>query len=150
MAEYAVRAVEAIEGVGSFGVEFFLLTDGQILLNEIAPRVHNTGHYTIEACECSQFENHVRAVLGWPLGSPLMVAPAAVMVNLLGFDEGAGTPQGLAEALGVQGAHVHVYGKTRSERGRKMGHVTALGPDMKTALSLAQKAADCIRFGGDK
>lgn len=148
-ADMAARAVEAVGGVGSFGVEFFQLAGGRLLLNEIAPRVHNTGHYTIEACVCSQFENHVRAVLGWPLGSPAMVAPAAAMVNLLGCGEGPGTPVGLTEALRIPGAYVHVYGKTRSARGRKMGHVTALGCDAGEAASLAQRAADCIRFGGE-
>lgn len=148
VAAIAEQAVTAIEGVGSFGLEFFLLPDGLVLLNEIAPRVHNTGHYTIEACACSQFENHVRAVLGWPLGSPTMVAPAAVMINLLGRGDGPGTPHGLTEALRVPGAHVHIYGKTRSARGRKMGHVTALGATLEEALATAQRAADCIRFGG--
>ena len=121
--------------------------DGQILVNELAPRVHNSGHYTIEACACSQFENHLRAVLGWPLGSPALRAPAAVMVNLLANGDGPGTPQGLAEALRVPGAHVHIYGKARSSPGRKMGHVTALGATHEEALAVAQRAADCIRFG---
>jgi 5-(carboxyamino)imidazole ribonucleotide synthase len=128
-------------------VEFFLRGDGAVLINEIAPRVHNTGHYTIEACVCSQFENHVRAVLGRPLGSPGLVAPAAVMVNLLGAADGDSAPHGLAEALRVAGAHVHVYGKTRSARGRKMGHVTALGQTVDEALAVAQTAARQIRFG---
>jgi 5-(carboxyamino)imidazole ribonucleotide synthase len=81
-AAIAGRAVAAVGAVGSFGVELFLLADGSILVNELAPRVHNSGHYTIEGCECSQFENHVRAVLGWPLGSPRLREPA-VMVNLI-------------------------------------------------------------------
>ena len=146
-AELARRAVAAVEAVGSFGVELFLLNDGEILVNELAPRVHNSGHYTIEACACSQFENHVRAVLGWPLGSPALRASAAVMVNLLANADGPGTPQGLTEALRVPGAHVHIYGKARSGKGRKMGHVTALGATHENALAVAQRAADCIRFG---
>lgn len=146
-AELARHAVVAVGAVGSFGVEMFLLEDGRILVNELAPRVHNSGHYTIEACACSQFENHVRAVLGWPLGSPALRAPAAVMVNLLGGSDGPGMPQGLAEALRVDGAHVHIYGKVRSGKGRKMGHVTALGATAEEALAMAQRAADCIRFG---
>jgi 5-(carboxyamino)imidazole ribonucleotide synthase len=146
--DLAEQAIAAVDGVGSFGMELFEMPDGQLLVNEIAPRVHNTGHYTIEACVCSQFENHVRAVLGWPLGSPAMVAPAAAMVNLLGYGDGPGTPVGLAEALRVPGAHVHVYGKTRSTHGRKMGHVTALGATRDEAAAIAQRAADCIRFGG--
>ena len=146
-AELACRAVAAVAAVGSFGVEMFLMADGRIFVNELAPRVHNSGHYTIEACECSQFENHLRAVLGWPLGSPAMRAPAAVMVNLLANADGPGTPQGLAEAVRVPGAHVHIYGKASSGKGRKMGHVTALGATPEEALSVAQRAADCIRFG---
>jgi 5-(carboxyamino)imidazole ribonucleotide synthase len=146
-AAHARRAIEAIDGVGTFGVELFVTAVGAVLINELAPRVHNSGHYTAEACECSQFENHVRAVLGLPLGSPAMVAPAAVMVNLLGTGRGPGVPQGLREALAVRGAHVHVYGKAMSGAGRKMGHVTALGPNVADAESTARKAADCLRFG---
>jgi len=146
-AELAQRAIEAVGGVGSFGMEFFQCADGTVLINEIAPRVHNTGHYTIEACVCSQFENHVRAVLGWPLGSAALRAPAAVMINLLGAGDGDGTPVGLERALAVPGAHIHIYGKRCSARGRKMGHVTALGATVEEALATARQAADCIRFG---
>jgi 5-(carboxyamino)imidazole ribonucleotide synthase len=148
--DIAVRAVEAVGGVGSFGMELFRLPDDRLVVNEIAPRVHNTGHYTIEACVCSQFENHVRAVLGWPLGPPDMLAPAAAMVNLLGYGPGSGEPRGLRDAMAVPGAHVHVYGKKNSARGRKMGHVTALGRSVEGAVLQAQLAADCIQFGERK
>lgn len=143
----AARALDAVKAVGSFGVECFLTADGQVLINELAPRVHNSGHYTIEACACSQFENHVRAVLGWPLGSPAMVAPAAVMVNLLGHGTGAGWPVGVAEALAVPGVHLHLYGKTESRRGRKMGHITAIGDSVAEAEARASRAADALTFG---
>jgi 5-(carboxyamino)imidazole ribonucleotide synthase len=143
----AQRAIEAIDGVGSFGVEMFLTGAGEVLINELAPRVHNSGHYTIEACECSQFENHVRAVLGWPLGSTAMVAPAAVMINLLGGGGGPGTPHGLERALAIPGAHVHIYGKAMSGAGRKMGHITALGPTVTAAEAVARQAAAAIQFG---
>jgi 5-(carboxyamino)imidazole ribonucleotide synthase len=146
-AEIAKRAVAAIGGVGTMGVELFLASTGEILINEMAPRVHNSGHYTIEACVCSQFENHVRAVLGWPLGSTAMRAPAAAMINLLGVADGNGEPLNLSEALRVEGAHVHIYGKTRSSRGRKMGHLTALGNTIEKAVESAQLAAGRIRFG---
>ncbi len=146
-AEIAQRAIAAVGGIGSFGVEMFLAADGEIAINELAPRVHNSGHYTIEACVCSQFENHVRAVLGWPLGSTAMVAPAAVMVNLLGVSKGSGAPRGLESALAIPGAHVHVYGKAASGAGRKMGHVTALGKNLVEAESIAQLAAGKIQFG---
>jgi len=146
--DVATGAVVSISGVGSFGVELFLAPSGEVLINEIAPRVHNTGHYTIEACVCSQFENHVRAAFGWPLGSPEPIAPAAAMVNLLGAGPGPGTPSGLDAALAVPGARVHIYGKATSIRGRKMGHVTALGASAEHALTTARRAADVIWFGG--
>ena len=145
--ELARRAAEIIGIVGSMGLELFVRKDGVLLINEVSPRVHNSGHYTIEACECSQFENHVRAVLGWPLGSPALRAPAAVMVNLLASADGPGRPQGLAEALRVAGAHVHIYGKARSGQGRKMGHVAALGNTLADALMTAECAAREIHFG---
>jgi len=143
----AKRAVEAIGGVGSVGVELFLMSDGQILINEMAPRVHNSGHYSIEGCDCSQFENHIRAILGWPLGSPTLRAPAAAMVNLIGAGDGPAMPMGLRDALAVEGAQIHIYGKDRSMKGRKMGHVTALGPTPEKALAIAQRAAQRLRFG---
>jgi 5-(carboxyamino)imidazole ribonucleotide synthase len=143
----ARQAVAAVGGVGSFGVEMFLTRDGEILVNELAPRVHNSGHYSVEACVCSQFENHVRAVLGWPLGDTRMVAPAAVMVNLLGARKAAGRPLGIERALAIPGAHIHIYGKAMSGAGRKMGHVTALGATMDEALATAHRAAAEIRFG---
>lgn len=143
----AQQAVECIDGIGAMGVELFLMADGQIVINEMAPRVHNSGHYTIEACHCSQFENHIRAILGWPLGSPALRAPAAAMVNLLGVGDGPAMPTGLDEALGIPGAHIHIYGKDRSVKGRKMGHVTALGATPKDALAIAQRAAAALRFG---
>lgn len=144
----ARRAVEAIDAVGVVGVELFEREDGAILLNEVAPRPHNSGHYTIEGCATSQFENHLRAILGWPLGATDLVAPAAVMVNILGQTAAPvpATPSGLATALALPGAHVHLYGKRQSRPGRKMGHATALGPDLLTAEALALQAADAIRL----
>lgn len=148
--DMARKAVTTIDGVGSIGVEMFLTRDNEIILNEMAPRVHNSGHYTIEACECSQFENHVRAILGLPLGSCAMIAPAAIMINLLGEEEGSGYPTGIDQALTVAGAHVHVYGKESTRVGRKMGHITALGQSMEEAEQKAATAAKHIRFGAEK
>ena len=146
-ADIAKRAVAAVGAVGSFGVEMFLTEDERVVINELAPRVHNSGHYTIEACECSQFENHVRAVLGWPLGSTSMVKPAAIMINLLGQGNGSGYPQGLDEALRLPGVHIHNYGKEMSSKGRKMGHITVVGDDLHQIEPLAKQAASMIRFG---
>jgi len=143
-ARLAVQAVESLEGVGVFGVELFLLADDRVLLNETAPRPHNSGHYTIQGCVTSQFENHLRAVLGLPLGSTELVAPAAVMVNVLGRRDGASTLENLRAALEVTGAHMHLYGKREVRRGRKMGHITALGQTVAQAESIARQAADAL------
>lgn len=142
----ATAAVVALGGVGVFGVELFHLADGGLLLNEVAPRPHNSGHYTIEACETSQFENHLRAVLGYPLGDTGMVAPCAVMVNALGTRDGITDPQGVAPALAIRGARVHVYGKRESRVGRKMGHVTALGASLDDAEARARAAVERLKL----
>ncbi len=91
--QIALKSVNSINGVGVFGVEMFLTKTGKILINEIAPRPHNSGHYTIEACHTSQYENCIRAVCGLPLGSSKMIVPATVMINLLGEREGSGVPE---------------------------------------------------------
>jgi 5-(carboxyamino)imidazole ribonucleotide synthase len=142
----AVRAVEAVGGVGIFGVELFELADGRVLFNELAPRPHNSGHYTIEGCITSQFENHLRAVLGWPLGPATMRAPAAVMVNLLGRRTGPVAHDALRDALAVPGAHIHLYGKRESRLGRKMGHITALGESIAAAEAVARRAAELVQI----
>lgn len=136
--ELAVVAVEAIDGVGLFGFEFFLTHDHRIILNESAPRPHNSGHYTIEACVTSQFENHIRAVTGMPLGSTAMRVPAAVMINLLGASNGPAIAEGVTEVLQTTDAHVHIYGKSHSRAGRKMAHLTVLGSDTDETLQKAR------------
>lgn len=143
----AMQAVESVEGVGAFGVEMFLMKDETVYINELAPRVHNSGHYTIEACETSQFENHIRIVLGRPPGSTAMRRPAAVMINILGFVRADGTPRIAKERLDRDDVAVHIYGKRECRPGRKMGHVTALGDTADDAMRRAQDAADAIRFG---
>lgn len=142
--EVAERAVEVVDGVGVFGVELFQLEDRGIMYNEIAPRPHNSGHYTIEACVTSQFENHIRAVMGWPLGSVEMRTPTAVMVNLLGARVGDPNADCLREALSIPDAHVHIYGKRTVRVGRKMGHVTVLGDDLESTEAAAKHAVQCI------
>jgi 5-(carboxyamino)imidazole ribonucleotide synthase len=116
----AKKIADALDYVGVLAVELFVGKDGALLVNEIAPRVHNTGHWTIEACQCSQFEQHIRAVAGWPLGSPVRHADA-VMENIIGAEADAW------EALAKSGA-LHLYGKAQARPGRKMGHVTRLKP----------------------
>ena len=145
-ANMAKSSIEAIGGVGVFGVEMFLLEDGRVMINEIAPRPHNSGHYTIEACFTSQYENHLRAILGYPLGSTEMVTPAAVMVNLLGNRQGDSIVQGIDEALMISGVNLHVYSKRTTRPNRKMGHVTVLGQNIDEPLDKAVKAASLISF----
>jgi len=140
----AQAAVVAVGGVGIFGVELFQHCDGRVLLNELAPRPHNSGHYTIEACTTSQFENHLRAILGWPLGPTELRAPAAVMANLLGRTSGPVGADALRAAAAVPGAHLHLYGKRESRPGRKMGHVTTLGTTVAEAEAAARRAAELV------
>lgn len=142
----ARAAVETVDGVGVTAVELFEMEDGTVQINELAPRPHNTGHYTIEGCYTSQYENHVRAVLGWPLGETGLRDPCAVMVNVLGTRTGTARPEGLAEALGVPGAAVHVYGKPDVRPTRKMGHVTVTGDDPEDVRARAEEAAAYLRL----
>ncbi|KAK8334946.1 hypothetical protein V6Z12_A09G020900 [Gossypium hirsutum] len=132
--DVAYKAISSLEGAGVFAVELFLTRDGQILLNEVAPRPHNSGHHTIESCYTSQFEQHLRAVVGLPLGDPSMKTPAAIMYNLLGEDEGEPgfkvAHQLIARALEIPGATAHWYDKPEMRRQRKMGHITLVGPSV--------------------
>jgi len=137
----AHNAVEAVDGVGITAVELFEMEDGQVLINELAPRPHNTGHYTIEGCRTSQFANHVRAVMDLPLGPPTLRDPVAVMANVLGTREGRARPTGWTDALGVPGAAVHIYGKPAVYPERKLGHVTVTGSDRASVRERAERAA---------
>ncbi|QLE44907.1 5-(carboxyamino)imidazole ribonucleotide synthase [Nostoc sp. C052] len=119
--------LNSLEVVGIFGIELFIRADGQILVNEIAPRTHNSGHFSLDACETSQFEQHLRAVCGLPLGNPALQCPGAVMVNLLGYENSHSDYQSQRQQIAeIPQAHVHWYGKTESRPGRKLGHVTVL------------------------
>jgi len=146
----AIGAVEALEGVGVFGVELFLTRSGELLVNEIAPRTHNSGHWTIEACRTSQFEQQVRAVAGLPLGDTTQHSPA-VIVNLLGAEDALGTPviEGLDEVLALPGVAVHLYGKREVRPFRKMGHVTITAPTLDEALDHARRVRETLVIRGD-
>ncbi len=140
----AGRILEALGVVGVACVEFFVTKDGRVLVNEIAPRTHNSGHLTIEACETSQFEQQVRAVCGLPLGSTRLRSPAA-MANLLGdcwthADDGSCRDPDWAAALAVPGVWLHLYGKREARPGRKMGHLTALAPTVEEAIEKVVRA----------
>lgn len=121
--------LNSLQVVGVFGIELFLTSEGKVLVNEIAPRTHNSGHFTLDACATSQFEQQLRAVGGLPLGSPAMNSIAAVMVNLLGYEQSQSDYLTKRQQLAaLPQAHVHWYGKTESRPGRKLGHVTVLLP----------------------
>ena len=136
----AKKTVEKLKGAGVFGIEMFLLKNDKVLINEIAPRVHNSGHYTIEANVTSQFEQHVRAITGLPLGSTELVVKSAVMKNILGEKEGSGFRMGLEKALKISGVSYHLYNKKDSKVGRKMGHITVVGDSEKLNLQKVNKA----------
>ncbi len=139
-AAVAKSVAELLDGAGTFGIEMFLTKDGNILINEIAPRVHNSGHYTTEATRTSQFEQHIRAIAGLPLGSVDMVVPAAVMVNILGKRNGPTEIKGARDVLAIPGVSLHLYGKSPTKIDRKMGHITATAPTIAEARHNAHKA----------
>ena len=145
-AEQLARAVAAqLHLVGVLAVEMFLLPDGTLLINELAPRPHNSGHFSIDACVTSQFEQQVRAVCQWPLGSPELLRPCA-MANLLGDLWAEGEPNwAAATALGE--VKIHLYGKAEPRPGRKMGHLTAFGSSPETALARVMAARHALPAG---
>ncbi len=154
LAEQVVKAGETIvkqlaeqlDYVGILAVEMFLLKDNSLLINEIAPRPHNSGHHTIRACRTSQYEQHLRAILGLPLGDVTQHTPAA-MVNLLG-EAGFSGPveyEGLNEVLAMPGVYPHFYGKTETRPFRKMGHVTILGNDPESLKQTVTAVKNTLR-----
>lgn len=146
----AKRVMEVFEGVGMFCVEMFVDKDGNVAINEVAPRPHNSGHYTIEACVTSQFEQHIRAVSGLPLGDPSLVRPV-VMRNILGEEGSSGKAvvEGADEALAIPGVTLHIYGKETSKPKRKMGHLTATAATLEEAEKNADMAKDFIKIKGE-
>ncbi|SPO24879.1 probable phosphoribosyl-5-aminoimidazole carboxylase [Ustilago trichophora] len=148
----AEEAVATFGGAGVFGVEMFLMPDGELLINEIAPRPHNSGHYTIEAADTSQYENHVRAILGLPLGSTSLKVPSAAMINILGLADSDKDNEAVAKTLApavvsldVPGTTCHLYGKAGCRKGRKMGHITIVGQSdaqVRQRLHIVEEALD--------
>ena len=143
----ATKLAAAMHYIGVLCVEFFILDDGSLVANEMAPRPHNSGHYSLDACDVSQFELQVRCLAGLPLVAPRLHS-AAVMLNLLGdlwFDAkaeaGRERSPRWAEVLALPGAHLHLYGKANARRGRKMGHLTLTAADAASARALALQAA---------
>lgn len=145
--EIAKEVILKLDMVGILAVELFVTKSGEVLVNEIAPRPHNSGHHTIEANFTSQFEQHLRAVMNWPLGNPDLRCPAA-MINLLGEDgfSGPAIVEGKEEALTEKGVYLHLYGKKLTKPFRKMGHVTILDENIDELKSKAHRIKELIKI----
>jgi 5-(carboxyamino)imidazole ribonucleotide synthase len=140
----AIKTMKHLKGAGVFGIEMFLTNDGKLLINEIAPRVHNSGHHTIEGNATSQFEQHIRAITGMPFGPTDMVVPYAVMINILGDRTGKAKPKGIKKAEKLPGVNVHIYGKLETKPERKMGHITVVGNTISECLRKAKETRRLI------
>lgn len=148
----ARKILDKLQAVGLFGIELFLTAEGKLWVNEVSPRTHNSGHYTIDACKTSQFEQHLRAVCGLPLGEVDLLKPA-VMVNLLGYENSQTEYYSLKRQLiaAIPNARIHWYGKTESRPGRKLGHVTILldepSTDQRSQLLELARQVETIWYG---
>ena len=142
----ATRLIKSLDMVGLLAVEFFLDKSGKLIVNEVAPRPHNSGHHTIESVITSQFEQHLRAILNLPLGSTHLKMPA-VMLNILGEPghEGKVTYEGLTESMSIEGVKIHVYGKVATRPMRKMGHVTVMSGKLEDAIEKAEQVKQLIK-----
>ena len=147
----ATQLAQAMHYIGVLCVEFFVLDDGSLVANEMAPRPHNSGHYSVDACDVSQFELQVRCLAGLPLAAPRLHSPA-VMLNLLGDlwldGEGRERVPRWAEVLALPGVHLHLYGKASARRGRKMGHLTVTAADASSARTTALQTAALLGLPG--
>lgn len=143
----ASKVMEVFDGIGMFCVEMFVTKDNDILVNEVAPRPHNSGHYTIEGCITSQFENHIRAIVGLPLGDTSLICPT-VMINLLGEEGYTGDTvvEGLDKAMALKGVALHIYGKAQTKPKRKMGHITVTANSVSKAKAIAEEAYKYIKI----
>ncbi|MDR2589422.1 MAG: 5-(carboxyamino)imidazole ribonucleotide synthase [Oscillospiraceae bacterium] len=142
------KVMQVFESVGTFCIELFIAKNGEVYVNEVAPRPHNSGHYTIEVCFANQFENHIRAIVGLPLGCTKQTKPA-VMVNLLGESDGTAKLIGLEEAYKDKNVHVHYYGKAISKIDRKMAHYTVVADTIDEAIKGAEKLKKILRVVGN-
>ncbi|SNR78160.1 5-(carboxyamino)imidazole ribonucleotide synthase [Desulfurobacterium atlanticum] len=149
--EIAIETVRVLDGIGVFAMEMFLTKEGKILVNEVAPRPHNSGHHTIETCLTCQFEQHIRAITDLPLGSTKQIVPA-VMINLLGEAGYKGKPviEGLEEILSIPGISFHFYCKKETKPFRKMGHVTVVDKNIEKAIEKADIVKRTVKIKGEE
>ncbi|MFQ9510311.1 MAG: 5-(carboxyamino)imidazole ribonucleotide synthase [Lachnospiraceae bacterium] len=143
--DVAKQCLEAFGAYGMLCIELFVTKDGHVLVNELAPRPHNSGHYTIEGCYTSQYEQHIRAILGLPLGDSSLIRPTA-MKNIIGDHSGDANVKGLSKAYENPDVKVHIYGKEKVSSGRKMGHITATADTVEEALRQVREAHKAISF----
>ncbi|WP_099470042.1 5-(carboxyamino)imidazole ribonucleotide synthase [Konateibacter massiliensis] len=141
----AKACLSAFDAYGMICIELFVTKEGRILVNELAPRPHNSGHYTIEGCYTSQYEQHIRAILGLPLGNPALIRPTA-MKNIIGDKSGKAELKGVEEAYQYSNVKLHIYGKETVSKGRKMGHITATGDTIEEALAQVRGAYDKLSY----
>lgn len=143
---YAYRIIDLLNLQGLLAIEFFIDSDGNMMVNEMAPRPHNSGHHTIESVMTSQFEQHLRALLNLPLGSTELLHPS-VMINILGSEgfEGPVLYEGLEQTMAVEGVKIHLYGKKKTRPFRKMGHVTVMASDLQNALEKAKQVKELLK-----
>ncbi len=146
--DIARRVIDAFKGIGVFGVEMFLTSDGRVLVNEIAPRVHNSGHHSIDACNVSQFEEHIRAIMDMPLIEPKMICNSAVMVNILGNDSVNGRYAlcNVDALLSIDGLRLHIYGKRMNRGRRKLGHITVVSDSREDAIAKGMYARSLLKI----
>lgn len=143
----ALQVIDALDMVGLLAVELFLTSSGEILVNEIAPRPHNSGHHTIECCVTSQFEQHLRSILNLPLGNTRLIQPG-VMINLLGSKgfEGDAIYRGLEAAMAIPGVKTHLYGKAKTKAFRKMGHITVTAETIEAAKKTGKEIINLVQI----
>ncbi|MCW8940763.1 MAG: ATP-grasp domain-containing protein, partial [Flavobacteriales bacterium] len=144
--QIAKKIIAALDMVGILAVELFLTKTGEVIVNEVAPRPHNSGHHTIESCYTSQFEQHLRAILDFPLGSTKLIQPS-IMLNILGEADAMGkiTYEGINECMRMEGVNLHIYGKKDVKPFRKMGHVTILGENIEAARTKAAQVKKVLK-----
>lgn len=149
--ELAKKVLDVFKGVGMFCIELFITKDGNVLINEVAPRPHNSGHYSIEGCVTSQFEQHIRAITGLPLGDTSLIRPT-VMINILGEDgyKGKALVTGVQKALAIPGVKLHIYAKQSTVPKRKMGHLTVTAETLELATQRAELAKSYIKVIGNE
>jgi 5-(carboxyamino)imidazole ribonucleotide synthase len=142
----AIKTITSLKGVGIFGIEMFLDKNDNVFVNEIAPRPHNSGHYSIEACSISQFEQHLRAILDYPLPKPFLISDA-VMINLLGPEKINGIYEidGIDKLFSIPGIKLHIYGKKMTKHHRKLGHITVLLKN-KDPIEVSEKIREIIKI----